>query len=257
MSQYEATARVWASLTSDISPASDPTFLTTLNCESNNKKTRANDTRVIDYRRPDARSSSNVVKVFFGLWRSVMLRSIQSMTAPLCTTHFITRNHDRVRIPPVFSCAKYKEVQCKKEKPYMQCRNDNLIDLVYMLRKYTIHLLKTINERRLASFLATVHVVLAFKANLHWGRVRSSRARFFVLLRPEVAVHERRITWRNKTNKGLRLATPQCRLTFAAKCCQCSKSLGQPHTCIFEKIFLLRPTALTLTMRLKKSQMSF
>jgi len=36
----------------------------------------------------------------------------------------------------------------------------------------------------------------------------------FVSLRPGVAVHERRITRRNKTNKGLRLARPQCSLAF-------------------------------------------
>jgi len=33
-------------------------------------------------------------------------------------------------------------------------------------------------------------------------------------LRPGVVVHERRITRRNRTNEGLRLATPQCRFAF-------------------------------------------
>jgi len=38
----------------------------------------------------------------------------------------------------------------------------------------------------------------------------------FVSMRPGVAVHERRITWHNKTKKRARLllATPQCRLAF-------------------------------------------
>jgi len=63
------------------------------------------------------------------------------------------------------------------------------------------------------------------EANLHWERARSSRARFFVLLRSGVAVPSRAepcaelpdATKQTKDHAWQLLARPQCRLAFTNK----------------------------------------